>query len=148
MPFLSYTQVPMRILFDDVESEFLKTVPRKSVQAKEHRRQSMAKVAAGTNAGAGTKNKALKTESALDPRRNQNLSIMLSKFGKRTADDIATKVNAFDVDGLGQAALLTLSQNIPEHSEYLLVEKFTKDLATKLEAKAIEGACTRVLNCA
>jgi len=134
--------VQLNVLFEDVEDEFLKVVKRKSDAALRIRRQSIKKALTAGKAGpeADSKTSAF-SESALDPRRNQNLSIMLSQFGKKTSDAIANAIASFDGGFLGASVLQTLSENVPTPAEYKAVNaQFAKRAAVLVASAAAAAA--------
>ena len=135
--------VPLNVLFEDVEDEFLKVVKRKSDAALRIRRQSVKKaLTVGKNGGSGAESKnSVFSESALDARRNQNLSIMLSQFGKKTSEAIANAIASFDSEFLGVSILQTLSENMPTPVEYKAVRaQFAKRAAVLVAAAAAAAA--------
>jgi hypothetical protein len=134
--------VPLVDMFDDIEDEFLKAPKRKSDAGKAKgagagvgKPAGKVAVQPGHNTGPSAAAGASASVSVLDPRRNQNLSIMLTKFGKRTPEDISRSVADFDCEAVGIAALQTLSENVPAPEEY----KAVKALVASLVAKQVEA---------
>ncbi len=135
--------VPLGLLFEDVEDEFIKIMKRKSESAKLVRRESLKKALKGGAANSGTgidSKKAAFSASPLDARRNQNLSIMLSQFGKKTPEDLANAIRQFDAEVLGATVLQTLSENMPTAAEYKAVRVCFDQRATALAAEVMPGS--------
>ena len=116
--------VPIEQLFEDLEDEFIKEIKKK--EAKALRRASMSKRIAQNAETSGTKKSEKHEAPAIDPRRAQNLAIMLSKFGKISCAEIAKSILDFNVNFVGVAELLVVQENLPTPEEFSSVEKLVE----------------------
>ncbi len=122
--------VSMKVIFCDLEDEFVREKKRKSVSV-------MRRVSKHLGANGGTSPDRSKTSSkkfntqtsdisALDPRRDHNLSIMLTRFGRQSCANIAATVYNFEYEKLGNTASTAISQYIPEKAEIRSVDDHVK----------------------
>lgn len=121
-----YAQVDTENLFPDlmVDFELIKVAPAKAT------------VGAGRPAGGGglpidlksaiagaQKKIAPPPSSALDAKRSQNLTIMLSKFGKTSSDVIAQAVQEFNLEAINQNVIQIMIDQLPTGDEQQAVKK-------------------------
>jgi len=82
---------------------------------------------AGKGPAAGGKKGAI---SLLDPKRSNNVSIMLSRFGKTPYSDIRKAILNLDEEVLPIDATASLKQFVPEPEEIELLKEFSGDVST------------------
>ena len=66
----------------------------------------------------------VKTISLIDPKRSQNMNIMLAQFGKKSFEEIAEAITNLDEAPLGLAGISSLLDFIPEPDEIQKVKQY------------------------
>jgi hypothetical protein len=126
------------VLFDDFDEEVVK---EKTIKAMSILKRNSVK--SGEN-GSSVKSESRKDSTekkhfvgkkkhALDPHREQNLGIMLSRFGKKPPSDIVTAIMDFDCDKLGASAAATLIQYIPGKEEVTKVNEYLTEMEKEFQ---------------
>ena len=96
--------VSVEIIFGDLEDEFVRQKKRKSVSVMRRVSKHVGMNGGSSPERSKTSSKKFNTQtsdiSALDPRRDHNLSIMLARFGRQSCANIAATVH-FEYEKLG-----------------------------------------------
>lgn len=138
--------IPLDDLFEDLEDEFVKQKKRKSmsVMRRMSRRISTITKSADDTIRSDSARKfdqangSIAKGSVLDPRRDQNLSIMLARFGKQKCVEIAAAVYNFQYEKLGLTASTALSQYIPTEDEIRSVGTYIESIQKQLHDSSLE----------
>ena len=65
-----------------------------------------------------------KQVTMVEPKRSQNICIMLAQFGRKPFSDIVKAVNELDVDAIGLSGVTALLDFVPEESERAMIDEF------------------------